>query len=115
MPARASNATSNDFLNQPMRIKDQCHSAVAQNGGTGDELNMAVEPAEVLDHCLMVAKHLVHDEAASSILGLGNHDLFPLRPVRRDIEVLPEPDVWNDFSAHIRKMLAIGVGNVLAG
>jgi len=114
MPARASNTTPDNFLHQPMRIKDQCHSAVAQNGGAGYKLHLPVEPSQALDDRLMVAQNLVNNEAVTPILSLGHHDLLSFGALGVYIEEVPEPDIWNKFLANICDMLAVGLFNVLS-
>src|ERR1035441_325141 len=70
----------NRVLHQAMRIENQSHGPVAEDGGPGDHLNVAIKPAEVLDHRLVIAEHLVHDEAVMPVLGFNHHNLLALRP-----------------------------------
>ena len=96
-----------------MRIKDQCHCAIAENGGAGDKLHLPVEPSEALDDRLVVAQYLVYNEAIAPILGLGDHDLLPLGTLGLYIEEVSEADIWNKLFANICHMLAIGFLKVL--
>src|SRR5208282_3992400 len=75
----------------PLRIKNQRHRAVAEDGGPGDEVDVPVKAPEIFDHCLMIAEHLIDDEAVASIFGLGHHDLFTLKLLDREVEVFPQP------------------------
>src|ERR1022692_2199804 len=97
-----------------MRIENQSHGPVAEDGGPGDHLNVAIKPAEVLDHRLVIAEHVVHHEAVMPVLGFDHHNLLAFRPGGIHLEVLAEPDVGNDFAAHTGEVFAVRVEDVLA-
>ena len=61
-----------------MRIEDQSHGSVAEDGGAGNHLHIAIGVAQVLDHGLMIPEHLVDHEAVMAVLGFDHHDLFAL-------------------------------------
>src|ERR1035438_4415297 len=49
-PASTMRDGADRVLCQPLGIENQRHCSVAQNGRAGDQLNLPVEPAQVLDH-----------------------------------------------------------------
>jgi hypothetical protein len=63
-----------------MRIENQSHGPIAEDGGAGDHLDVSIQPAQVLDHGLMISEHLVHDEAVMAVFGFDHHDLLAFRP-----------------------------------
>ncbi len=65
--------------------------------------------AQVLDHGLVIAEHLVHDKPVAAIFGLDHHDLLAFRPRGLHPEIFAEPDVGNDFAAHVGQVIAVRV------
>ena len=96
-----------------MRVQDQRHGSIAENGGAGHHLNVRDKPAQVLDDGLMISEHFVHDESVMSVLGFDHHDLLALRPGRVHLEVLAEPDVGNCLAAHVGDVIAVARLDVL--
>src|SRR5580658_7355605 len=48
------------FLRQSLRVENQRHCSVSQNGCAAHHLHVPVEAAQVLDHRLAIAHNLVH-------------------------------------------------------
>jgi len=95
-----------------VRIEDQGHSSIAQNGGARHQIDMPVEPAQVFDHGLVISEDLVDDEAIASRFGFRNHDLLALGSFLFHVEIFPQPDIRNDFPAHVGDVLAMGLLNI---
>ena len=114
MESRLAGA-GHDVVHQAVRIENQGDGSIAEDRGARNYLNVAIQPAQVFDYGLMISEHLVDDEAVVPVLGFDHHDLLAFRRAVFHLEVLAEPDVGNEFAAHVRQMIAVRVLDVLAG
>src|SRR5579872_6888498 len=87
LPATIKCRRTDDVLDQTMQIENQRYRTVSQNGGSRNNLDIAIKSAQILDHGLVVAKHLINHKAIPSMLGLSYHDLLPLRAVIAQLQV----------------------------
>jgi len=97
-----------------MGIENESDDAVAENGGSGDDLYVPVEPAQILDDGLMIADDLVYNESVAPMLGFGDHDLLAFGPFTLYFELFAEADIGDNLATNIRKMFAICLLYVLS-
>ena len=58
-------------------IEDQRHGAVPEDGCAADAVNLAEVAFQALDHDLLLAEHLVHEQADATGVRLHHHQQAP--------------------------------------
>ncbi len=79
-------------LDQPGNIEDQRHSALTENGGTGNTIDTPEVGFETFDDNLLLTEQLVHQEAGMTAVGLHHYQKTTNKfmPVRYDTEQFVE-------------------------
>ena len=96
------------FLDQAGNVENKGERPVAKNCGPGYFFYIPVHMAEILNHCLMLADHLVYNKADTLAIHMGHDYLFDVRSLAVDFKMSPQMHVGNQFSTDIGKIPSPG-------
>jgi hypothetical protein len=61
-------------LDQRIHVEDEADSAIAENCATGQQILLPESPAETLDHNLLFADQLIHEQAPGGVARFDHDD-----------------------------------------
>ena len=105
-PSRSVHPAAGSEAHEVSDIENQRHSAVAENGRTGEGFDVGVKLGQRLDHGLAVADHLVDHQAHAGFAGRYDHHLLVGFDLRSGLEQFAQAQERHQAAADVEEVAA---------